>query len=41
MARTRTVADQPVGQLGAVGVRHIYVIVGDGDRWRRVGASAP
>jgi len=29
MARTRSVADQLVGQLIAAGVRHIYGIVGD------------
>ena len=34
MARTRSVADQLVGQLVAAGVRHIYGIVGDSLRER-------
>jgi len=29
MARTRSVADQLVGQLVAAGVRHVYGMVGD------------
>ena len=44
MARTRSVADQLVGQLVAAGVRHIYGIVGDSlnpvvDAVRRTRAS--